>query len=173
MITVTIYTTEKVLKQKPAYLLRPEPPKKGKKVLLERFNAIWNKLSFSMKITVRNISRYKKRVFMTLVGTAGCTFLIMLGLALKDSVNTVGDKQYNDLFNYDNLIVLNNNIKEINETLKRELNPLIKKEVLLKQEPYKVINDETSLDVYLVSPEKDSLSFIFLSVSFSFKLKYL
>lgn len=159
MVTVTIYTTEKVLKQKPAYLLRPEPPKKGKKVLLEKFHTIWNKLSFSMKITVRNISRYKKRVFMTLVGTAGCTFLIMLGLALKDSVNTVGDKQYNDLFKYDNLIVLNNNIKEINETLKKELNPLIKKEVLLKQEPYKVINDETSLDVYLVAPEKDSQQF--------------
>ena len=56
-----------------------------------------------MKITMRNISRYKNRVLITLIGTSGCTFLIMLGFALRDSISMVGTKQYNDLFKYDNL----------------------------------------------------------------------
>ena len=65
------------------------------------------KSPLSTKTTIRNISRYKKRVLITLIGSAGCTFMIMIGFALKDSINTVGDKQYNDLFKYDNLIILN------------------------------------------------------------------
>lgn len=159
MSWVTTSSAEKVLKQKPAYLLRPEPPKKGRTVLLEKVHFIWNKLSFSAKITMRNISRYKKRVLITLIGTAGCTFMIMIGFALKDSINTVGDKQYNDLFKYDNLIVLNSPIEKIDEKFKEELAPLIKKEILLHQEAYKVIDDDNSLEVYLMAPSDANKQF--------------
>ena len=159
MSWVTTNSAEKELKQKPAYLLRPEPPKKGKKVLLEKVHFIWNKLSFSAKTTIRNISRYKKRVLITLIGTAGCTFMIMIGFALKDSINTVGDKQYKDLFKYDSLIVLNTPIEKIDDKLSEELKPLVKKEILLHQEAYKVKDDINSLDIYLMVPETTDKEF--------------
>ena len=72
MIGVVIYVCLRELRGKPAILLRPKAPKKGKKVLLERWKFVWNKLSFTWKITIRNIFRYKKRVFMTIIGVAGC-----------------------------------------------------------------------------------------------------
>jgi putative ABC transport system permease protein len=153
MSCVTTSSAEKELKQAPAYLLRPEPPKKGQKVLLEKIHFIWNKLSFSTKTTLRNISRYKKRVLITLIGAAGCTFMIMIGFALKDSINTVGDKQYSDLFRYDNLIILNKGITETDAKLDEKLEPLVKDELLIHQEPYKVVNEKKSLDVYLMSPK--------------------
>lgn len=157
MICVTIYSCFKELRQKPAYLLRPEAPKSGKKILLERINFIWSKLSFSMKITIRNISRYKNRVLITLIGTAGCTFLIMLGFALRDSISMVGTKQYSDLFKYDNLIILNSNITEMTDELTKEFSGLIDDELLISQASYKAINDEDNLDVYVVVPEEEKL----------------
>lgn len=153
MTFVTITSCIKELKQKPAYLLRPIAPKSGKKVLLERINFIWNKLSFSSKVTIRNISRYKKRVLMTLLGTAGCTFLIMIGFALKDSINSIGDKQYTELFKYDNLMILNNNVTSISNDLNITLDSLIENPLLLNQTSYKVVEQNNSLDIYLLVPE--------------------
>ena len=157
MILVTVFACLKELKQSPAYLLRPEAPKNGKVILLERINFIWNKLSFSMKITMRNISRYKNRVLITLIGTAGCCFLIMLGFALRDSIRYVGTKQYNDIIKYDNMMILNHNVKELDEDLKEEFNDLIKDELLLSQTTYKAINSKDNLDVYVVVPKEEDL----------------
>lgn len=159
MIYVTSKSCKKELKQQPAYLLRPEPPKRGKKVLLEKVHSIWDKLSFSMKITIRNIARYKKRVFITLTGAAGCTFMILLGFSLKDSINTVGNKQYSDLFKYDNLIILNENIKEYNDDYKEVTKGLIKDELLIKQDAFKINMKDNTLDVYLVIPEETNKLF--------------
>lgn len=157
MICVTVVACKKELKQKPAYLLRPVAPKSGKKVFLERINFIWSRLSFSMKITVRNISRYKNRVLITLIGSAGCTFLIMLGFALRDSISTVGSKQYSDLFKYDNLIVLNNSVDEMTIELRNSFDGLIEDELLLSQASFKAINDKDNLDLYVVVPEDEEL----------------
>lgn len=157
MILVTIYACNKELKQMPAYLLRPEAPKSGKVILLEKIYFIWNKLSFSMKITMRNISRYKNRVLITLIGTAGCCFLIMLGFALRDSIRMVGTKQYNDIIKYDNLIILNDSVNSMTSELKTTFEGLIKKELLLSQSTYKVVNKEDNLDVYVVVPEDEDL----------------
>lgn len=154
MIYVTTTSCNKVLKQRPAYLLRPEPPKSGKKVFLEKIHYIWNRLSFSSKITVRNIARYKKRVLITLIGTAGCTFMIMIGFALKDSINTVGNKQYSDLFKYDNMMILNENIDKVDDKLKEDLHGLVKNELLLNQTAFKVVEDDKKLDIYIIAPEK-------------------
>ncbi len=159
MIYVTVSTCTKELKSSPAYLLRPEPPKRGKKVFLEKINFIWSKLSFSSKVTIRNIARYKKRVIITLIAGMGCTFMIMIGLALKDSINTVGNKQFNDILTYDNLIVLNKNISELDEKLKEELTPLIKDEVLLNQTSSKVIKKDNSLDAFIFTPQDLSKDF--------------
>lgn len=157
MISVTIYSCVKELKNKPAYLLRPVAPKSGKKILLERCNFIWSRLSFSMKITMRNISRYKNRVLITLIGTSGCTFLIMLGFALRDSISMVGTKQYNDLFKYDNLIILNKEVLEMTDELSLEFSNLISDELLLSQSSYKAISDKDNLDVYVVVPDDEEL----------------
>lgn len=157
MIGVTVYCCYKELKNKPAYLLRPVAPKSGKKILLERCNFIWNRLSFSMKITMRNISRYKNRVLITLVGTAGCTFLIMLGFALRDSISMVGTKQYSDLIKYDNLIILNKEVFKMTDELSLEFSNLISDELLLSQSSYKAISDKDNLDVYVVVPDDEEL----------------
>ena len=157
MISVTIYYCVKELKNKPAYLLRPVAPKSGKKILLERCNFIWSRLSFSMKITMRNISRYKNRVLITLIGTSGCTFLIMLGFALRDSISMVGTKQYNDIFKYDNLIILNKEVLEMTDELSLEFSNLISDELLLSQSSYKAISDKDNLDVYVVVPDDEEL----------------
>lgn len=157
MIGVTVAACKKELKQRPAYLLRPVPPKSGKKIFLENINGIWSKLSFSMKITLRNIARYKNRVLITLIGTAGCCFLIMLGFALRDSINTIGTKQYNDLFMYDNLIILNDDLKKIDSDLEEVFDGLIEDELLLNQSIFQVVDDETDLDVYLIVPEDEEL----------------
>lgn len=153
MVLVTIYSCKKELKQKPAYLLRPIAPQSGKKIFLEKINFIWSRLSFSSKITIRNISRYKNRGIMTLVGTAGCTFLIMIGFALKDSINSIGDKQYAELFKYDNLMILKDNINKIPDKLSKKLDGLVDNTFLLNQSPYKVVDSDNRLDIYMIVPE--------------------
>lgn len=92
----------------PAVLMRPKPPKEGKRVLLENVDAIWSRLSFTSKITVRNLFRNPKRFIMTLVGIGGCTALILAGFGLSDSVSAVIDKQYgkDGIAQYDLQVVL-------------------------------------------------------------------
>ena len=150
MIVVTLWNSYKELKQKPATLLRPASPKSGKTIFLEKIKLFWSKLSFSSKITTRNIFRYKKRVFMTLIGSAGCTCLIFLGFALKDSVNGVGNKQYGEIFKYDNMLVLNNSIKTIENT---NIKDMIKNPLLFNQysNDLKYKKDET-LSAYILIP---------------------
>lgn len=93
------------LKQTPAELMRPKAPKAGSRVLLERITPIWRRLSFLNKVTVRNIFRFKSRLLMTVGGVAGCTALIVCGLAINDSVDTLAVKQYDDIYRYDLMLV--------------------------------------------------------------------
>ncbi|HZJ99895.1 MAG TPA: FtsX-like permease family protein [Tissierellaceae bacterium] len=89
------------LKETPALLLRPKAPKSGKKIFLEKIDGIWSRLSFSHKVTARNIFRYKKRFYMTIIGIAGCAALLLAGFGLSDSIMQVVEKQYNEIFTYD------------------------------------------------------------------------
>ena len=158
MTVVTFWNCHKELKQKPAALLRPASPKSGKAIFLEKIKFFWSKLSFSSKITTRNIFRYKKRVFMTLIGSAGCTFLIFMGFAIKDSVNGVGDKQYGELFKYDNMIVLNNNVTSASELT--SISDKIENPLLFNQYSYDLnYGDDESLSVYIVIPETNGNRF--------------
>lgn len=88
------------LKQVPATLMRPKAPKAGKRVFLEKINFIWKRFNFSQKVTARNILRYKKRFFMTIIGIGGCTALLVAGFGLKDSVTSMVPMQYEEVFNY-------------------------------------------------------------------------
>ena len=69
----------------------------GKRIVLERITFIWKRLSFNQKVTMRNIFRYKKRFFMSIIGIAGCAALIVTGFGIKNSVSTLADKQYGDI----------------------------------------------------------------------------
>ncbi|MCF6463740.1 ABC transporter permease [Clostridium sp. Cult1] len=89
------------LKETTAALLRPRAPKAGKRILLERIPIIWNRFNFSWKVTIRNIFRYKRRFFMTVFGVAGCTALILAAFGIRDSIRTVVDRQFGQLFIYD------------------------------------------------------------------------
>ena len=89
------------LKETPSVLMRPKSPKPGKKVFLENIKGVWSKLSFSQKVTVRNLFRYKKRFFMTIMGILGCCSLLLAGFGLSNSISQVVDKQYKEIFTYD------------------------------------------------------------------------
>ncbi|MGN1399625.1 MAG: FtsX-like permease family protein [Erysipelotrichaceae bacterium] len=123
MSIVAALVTNSSLKQPPSQLMRPKPPKSAKKILLEKIDFIWQKFSFTDKITVRNIVRYKSRFFMTVIGIAGCTSLLVLGFGLKDSISDIVTVQYSDYFNYNCNVYLDNdnNIDEIVEVLENDL----------------------------------------------------
>lgn len=89
----------------PDVLMCPKAPRGGSRVLLERIPAIWNRLSFLNKVTMRNLFRYKKRLFMTVAGIMGCTALVLCGFAIKNSVNDLMPKQYEHIYQYDLMAV--------------------------------------------------------------------
>lgn len=101
ILGATIYAVIKELIQTPATLMRPKSPKMGKRVFLEKVTFIWKRLSFSRKVTVRNIFRYKKRFLMTIIGIMGCTALIVTGFGIRDSIRAIMPDQYEKVFNYD------------------------------------------------------------------------
>ena len=101
----TIVVSWRETKQVPADLLRPKAPKAGARVLLERLPWIWKRMSFLNKVTIRNIARFKGRLCMTIGGVAGCTALIVCGLALNDTVATLGTRQYEGIYNYDMIAI--------------------------------------------------------------------
>ncbi len=104
-IALTVFfSARNALAGTPAELMRPKAPKAGKRVLLERIGFIWNKLSFFGKVSGRNLFRYKRRMFMTVIGIAGCTALSLTGFGLKDSISDIVNLQYNDINNYSGFI---------------------------------------------------------------------
>lgn len=100
------------LRSQPAQLMRPKAPKAGKRVLLEKIPFIWKKLSFTKKVTVRNLFRYKRRIFMTIIGIAGCTALTLTGFGLYSSISVILDKQYSDIFTYDLIVAVDSDAGE-------------------------------------------------------------
>ena len=82
------------LREKPAALLLPRAPAAGKRIFLERIGPLWRRMSFSQKTTARNLFRYKKRFYMTVLGVAGCTALLLIGFGLQDSIVEIVSRQY-------------------------------------------------------------------------------
>ncbi|MDD6395685.1 MAG: FtsX-like permease family protein [Firmicutes bacterium] len=98
---ITAYITcRRELVSVPSLLMRPKAPKYGKKILLERIKPLWNLLSFSQKVTMRNIFRYKKRLFMTVIGIFGCSSLLLCGLGMSDTINSIVGNQYGEIFKF-------------------------------------------------------------------------
>lgn len=105
-LLVTALTCRSSLSEVPATLMLPRAPKAGKRILLERITPLWRHFPFSWKVTCRNLFRYKKRFWMTVIGVAGCTSLLIAGFGISDSLNAIITKQYEDIFHYDLMTVV-------------------------------------------------------------------
>ena len=102
----TIIVIKRILKEPTLTLLRPIAPPIGKKIFLERFDFLWNRIRFENKITLRNIFRYKRRFTMTVIGIVSCTMILISAFLIRDSITTVLDKQFKEIFTYDSMVYL-------------------------------------------------------------------
>ena len=146
----------KELVETPAILMRPKAPKEGKRILIEGIGFIWNRLSFIGKVTVRNIFRYKKRFFMTVFGIAGCTALLVTGFGIKDSIKTIVDKQFGEVFKYNLTINFDKDISKLEKNeFNDEINNLqeIDNSIMISSESGKIRTGNTEKDIYIIVPE--------------------
>ena len=105
-VGITALACRATLQENPAALMLPRAPKAGKRILLERITPLWSRLPFSWKVTCRNLLRYKKRFWMTVIGVAGCTSLLVAGFGISDSLNSIITKQYGDIYHYDLMTIV-------------------------------------------------------------------
>lgn len=155
-VSSAYFAVHQEVKETPSNLMMPKAPPAGKKILLERIPFIWNKLSFSRKVTFRNLFRYKKRFIMTLLGIAGCTALIMTGFGIKDSIDGMVNKQFNEINKYNIYTIIDDkkesskdfdkDLKDINEI--SEYEKTLQETVSLKED-----SSDKEYEVVLVVPE--------------------
>lgn len=156
-IVASLMACYKELTETPALLMRPKAPKEGKRILLERMSFIWGKMNFIQKVTARNIFRYKKRFFMTVIGIAGCSALILVGFGLKNSITSVVSNQYEGVYKYDGIATYKREVgsNEENEGFKEILRDnRITSALNSKSTSLNVWNDKEKRTVTLLVPEK-------------------
>lgn len=158
--SITAYLScRKELRHSPASSMRPKTPKAGKRIFIEKITFIWNKLGFLRKVTLRNMFRYKKRLFMTIIGIAGCTALMLTGFGLRYSISSIVDMQYKNIYLYDLVAVLNdsidsNSMNNLTKTL--DSNELLTDYIYVQQKNVTISNDTAKKDVYLLVPSESS-----------------
>lgn len=149
---------EKELQEKPAALLMPKAPEKGSKILLERVKPVWSRLTFTQKVTARNLFRYKKRMLMTIFGVCGAVTLIFAGFSVQNSIGGIKDRQFGEIIKFD-LIVAQNDGQSQNEAanLQKQLaDPSIQSELPIH---YEQLNKEAGRnkdkqEINLIVPER-------------------
>ncbi len=154
-VGATLWACLSQLREKPATLMQPQAPKAGKRILLERIGFIWKPMKFTHKVTARNIFRYKKRFFMTVIGIAGCTALLLCSFGLRDSIHGIVDLQFGEIYHYNFMLYTSEpdmaeNDPIISEVL--ETSPYIDGTLSLHYEAGYVESDGTSISVSLVVP---------------------
>lgn len=112
-LAATWFAVVSSLRETPATLMLPRAPAAGKRILLERIGPIWRHLSFSWKVTCRNLFRYKRRLTMTVIGISGCTALLLVGFGLHDSIWDIIDCQYGPVIHYDTTVSLDADATEL------------------------------------------------------------
>lgn len=147
------------LRSTPANLIRPKAPPAGKRVFLERIGFIWKRLSFTKKVTARNLLRYKKRFFMTIIGIGGCTALLLTGFGLRDSIMSIVPKQFTQIQAYHFSLGLDESSSSSEDSaLNRQLGEYAEDYIYIMQSSVDVQSDEGTLNAYLTAAEGDSLS---------------
>ena len=159
ILAATYFACRSELREVPAQLMRPEAPKSGKKIWLERFS-FWKKVSFTRKSTIRNLLRYRKRLVMTLLGIAGCMGLVIVGFGLLDSISAVSAKQFVQLHVYDAVTAVDVRTSEKKqreaEDFLRE-NEMVENYLYTRQETMDLIGDKTVSGTVFVVREPENL----------------
>ena len=106
----------KELRETAAQLLLPKPPTKGSKIFMERITPLWSRMTFTQKVTARNIFRYKQRMLMTIFGVAGSVALLFAGLGISSSINGIQTKQYGQIIQYDAVVLKKDFVTEKEQT---------------------------------------------------------
>lgn len=167
----SVAATLEELREEPASLMRPKPPKSGKTILLERVTFIWKRLSFTEKVTARNIFRYKQRLLMTVIGIAACTGLMITGYGLKGAIIGATENQFSKIYKYDIQTTLTKNVDDEgkNNIKNKVIQDSNVKSVLFTYSKNSTVKKESSgsEDAYIVvSENKDELSkYIDLTIS--------
>lgn len=152
----TVFSCYRELVDCPAALMRPEPPKKTKKIFLEHIPVIWNRINFGGKSTIRNLVRYKKRLFMTLFGISGCMSLLVVGFGVKDSINSIIGIQYDELHRYDTVLGLESSLSdEDRENIENKLsdNKEVRDYIFIRNSSLTLEGDGTSLTGFIYVAE--------------------
>ena len=155
-LLATIEACYRELGGTPAVLMRPPAPKEGKRILLERIPFLWKHLNFTWKSSLRNLFRYKKRLFMTIFGIAGSMALMLVGYGIQDSVSDIVNLQYANIQHYDGTIISDDDATEQEKTaLTEELDKNEKLEHYTKIQLSKLTapNGKSNLSVYVYVPE--------------------
>lgn len=155
-VGATILSCRQALAETPASLMRPPAPKEGKRILLERIPFLWKHLNFTWKSSLRNLFRYKKRLFMTIFGIAGSMALMLVGYGIQDSVSDIVNLQYANIQHYDGTIISDDDATEQEKTaLTEKLDKNEKLEHYTKIQLSKLTapNGKSNLSVYVYVPE--------------------
>ncbi|MFT8929211.1 MAG: FtsX-like permease family protein [Sporolactobacillus sp.] len=161
-------TCAKTLGKVPSELMRPQAPKAGKRILLETISFLWKHLSFSQKVTARNLFRYKKRFWMTVLGVTGCTALLLAGLGLKDSISTqVSQRQFKQLWTYDMTVQSNgtsssSTAKTIEKAIKSNAKVASETPLMAKSVTLKISGQDEQVSMMIPSNPKQFASYIHL-----------
>ena len=165
IVGAAIVSCSSALAITPAMLMRPKAPKNGSRVLLERVTPIWSNLSFLNKVTARNMFRYKKRLFMTLFGIAGCTSILLAGFTIKDTVTQLMPLQYETTFSYDIMVVSDDNeqlLEYLDDTdVRAYINPMVSNVKIISEDGREesvtlvVVPNEESLRGYVNLVDED------------------
>ncbi len=148
LITV-VFTCKSALNEQSAQLMRPKAPKIGKRIFLEYITPLWKRFNFSSKVTSRNLFRYKRKMFMSTIGIAGCTALLMTGFALFDSINDIIRLQYGELQFYDGIVAFDG---EKYPEADKEISKSVEDSVNVYQKQMTVRFGEESVDAYIAVP---------------------
>ncbi|EHJ56210.1 hypothetical protein HMPREF9318_01720 [Streptococcus urinalis FB127-CNA-2] len=158
----TYLVARKELSDEAAPLLLAKPPVAGETILLEKWHFIWNKLSFTQKITARNIFRYKQRMFMTIFGVAGSVALLFAGLGIQTSISGVSKTQFQDILNYQLIVSENQNAtkseqEKLNNALESsDITHKLPIEVKTSKNKISTVNEEQSITMFI--SDQDQLS---------------
>lgn len=152
----TVFSCYRELAETPASLMRPPAPKEGKRILIERVTFFWKRLNFTWKSSLRNLFRYKKRLFMTIFGIAGSMALLLVGYGIKDSIMDIAVRQYAQLQHYDGTIIYD---EDASEEERQELwdylkdNPKIGRFTKIQLTKMTAPRGKSNVSVYVYVPE--------------------
>lgn len=161
----TLWASWDTLKESPAKLMQPKAPKKGKRILLERITPVWSRMKFTHKVTARNIFRYKKRMFMTIIGIAGCTSLLVTAFGLRDSISIIVPNQFEKIYQY--TLTIDTKEEEVTGELLSvmENKDYIEDYLPIYQKSTSLYKDSDKKDIYVVVPKDTSKLKDFIKLS--------